>query len=111
MLKKEKNLSRRDFFKLTGTAGVGSIFSSMGNVSNASYISDSEQSGLKKVPTRPFGKTGVNVSVLAFGGTQNLMSKQLLLRQAFKMGVTYWDTAYSYSGGKSERAMGKYFAK
>lgn len=111
MLKKEKNLSRRDFFKLTGTAGVGSIFASMGNVSNASYISDSEQSGLKKVPTRPFGKTGVNVSVLAFGGTQNLMSKQLLLRQAFKMGVTYWDTAYSYSGGKSERAMGKYFAK
>jgi len=39
------------------------------------------------------------------------MSKQLLLRQAFKMGVTYWDTANSYSGGKSERAMGKYFAK
>lgn len=111
MLKKEKNLSRRDFFKLTGTAGVGSVFASMGNVSNAFYMSDSEQSGLKKVPTRPFGKTGVNVSVLAFGGTQNLMSKQLLLRQAFKMGVTYWDTAYSYSGGKSERAMGKYFAK
>ena len=27
------------------------------------------------------------------------------------MGVTYWDTANSYSGGKSERAMGKYFAK
>ena len=74
-------------------------------------ISDSEQLGRKKVPTRTFGKTGVNVSILAFGGSQNLMSKQLLLRQAFKMGVTYWDTAHSYSGGKIERAMGKYFAK
>ena len=27
------------------------------------------------------------------------------------MGVTYWDTAERYSGGKSEQAMGKYFAK
>ena len=111
MLKKEKELSRRDFFKLTSTVGVGSIFASTRTFVDASNMSDSNQSGLKKIPTRPFGKTGVNVSALAFGGSQNLMSKQLLLRQAFKMGVTYWDTAHSYSGGKSERAMGKYFAK
>jgi predicted aldo/keto reductase-like oxidoreductase len=39
------------------------------------------------------------------------MSRQLLLRQALKMGVTYWDTANSYSGGKSERGIGKYFAR
>jgi len=28
-----------------------------------------------------------------------------------KMGVTYWDTADSYGGGKNEKAIGKYFAK
>ena len=62
------------------------------------------------VPTRPFGKTGENVSILALGGV--LRSSDLLLfRQAFKMGVTYWDTADSYGRGKNEKAIGKYFEK
>ncbi len=97
--------SRRDFLKITGAAGVGSAIASIGNVAGA------QDSGPKLVPTRPFGKTGQQVSMLSFGGSQDLKSKQLLLRQAFKMGVTYWDTAEMYSGGKSEEAMGKYFAK
>jgi predicted aldo/keto reductase-like oxidoreductase len=33
---------------------------------------------------------------------------QLLLRQAFLWGVTYWDTASSYMGGNSETRIGKY---
>ena len=99
------NYSRRDFLKITGAAGIGSA------VAATAAAAGTNDSGEKQVPTRPFGKTGVQVSMLAFGGSQNLKSKQLLLRQAFKMGVTYWDTAEMYSGGKSEEAMGKYFAK
>jgi predicted aldo/keto reductase-like oxidoreductase len=34
-----------------------------------------------------------------------------LLRQAFKWGVTYWDTAHSYRWGKSEEGVGKYLNK
>jgi predicted aldo/keto reductase-like oxidoreductase len=49
--------------------------------------------------------------MLGLGGSQDLMSKQLLLRQAVKMGVTYWDTAHRYEGGNSEKAIGNYFAK
>jgi predicted aldo/keto reductase-like oxidoreductase len=63
------------------------------------------------MPVRPFGKTGVSVPILAFGGSQNLESKQRLLRQAVKLGVTYWDTAENYAGGGSEEAMGIYFEK
>lgn len=111
MSEKEQKCSRRDFFKITGAAGIGSAISSIGNVAGASAQGDSADSGPKLVPTRAFGKTGEQVSILSFGGSQNLKSKQLLLRQAFKMGVTYWDTAEMYSGGKSEEAMGKYFAK
>lgn len=107
--KGKKAFSRRDFFKITGAAGLGSIFATMGNLAAASDKSDSKNSGPVTVPTRPFGKTGVNVSILAFGGSQNLESKQRLLRQAVKMGVTYWDTARTYAGGTSEEAMGKYF--
>jgi predicted aldo/keto reductase-like oxidoreductase len=111
MSKKEKNISRRDFFKISGIAGAGSIVASMGKLANAS--NRSEQGSFKPaiVPTRPFGKTGVNVPMLGLGGSQDLMSKQLLLRQAVKMGVTYWDTAHRYEGGNSEKAIGNYFAK
>ena len=111
MSKNKQKFNRRDFFKITSAAGIGSVISSFGNVLGASTQVDSTDSGPKLVPTRPFGKTGEHVSILSFGGSQNLTSKQLLLRQAFKMGVTYWDTAEMYSGGKSEKAMGKYFAK
>ena len=63
-----------------------------------------------RVPTRPFGKTGVNVSILSLGGVLGL-SDQLMFRQAIKMGVTYWDTADSYGWGKNEKAIGKYFSR
>ena len=111
MKKKDHHYSRRDFFKITGAAGIGSILGSMENTAKASIASASDTPGLPSVPTRPFGKTGVDVSILSLGGTYNLKSRQLLLRQALKMGVTYWDTANSYSGGNSERGIGKYFAR
>lgn len=111
MKKKENHCSRRDFFKITGTAGIGSILGSVNNIANASSTPESDAAGSPTIPTRPFGKTGVNVSTLALGGTYNLNSRQLLLRQALKMGVTYWDTANSYSGGNSEKGIGKYFAR
>ena len=36
---------------------------------------------------------------------------QLVFRQAFKSGVTYWDTADSYGWGGNEKAIGSYFAR
>ena len=111
MKKKDPHYSRRDFFKITGAAGIGSILGSTENSALAKGASESDTPGLPGVPTRPFGKTGVNVSILSLGGTYNLKSRQLLLRQALKMGVTYWDTANSYSGGNSERGIGKYFTR
>ena len=111
MKKEDPHCSRRDFFRITGAAGIGSILGSMENTARASGASEADTPGVPTVPTRPFGKTGVNVSTLALGGTYNLKSRQLLLRQALKMGVTYWDTANSYSGGNSERGIGKYFAR
>jgi len=62
------------------------------------------------VPKRTFGKTGVNVSILSLGGVLGIYD-QLIFRQAFKMGVTYWDTADSYGRGNNEKAIGKYFTK
>jgi len=97
--------SRREFLKTAGTAGAAALLSPPG-LKRVSAATDATSGPL---PVRPFGKTGVSVPVLGFGGSQNLESKQRLLRQAVKLGVTYWDTAASYAGGASEAAMGKHF--
>jgi len=108
MKEKNNNHSRRQFLKTVGAVGAGSVFAAAGSMAQASQkaISDKKQT----IPTRPFGKTGVEVSILSLGGVLG-MSDQIVFRQAFKKGVTYWDTADSYGWGKNEKAIGKYFSK
>ncbi|UCD83024.1 MAG: aldo/keto reductase, partial [Desulfobacterales bacterium] len=96
--------SRRDFLRTAAMAGAGSLLTPAVQVSEA--IDKTVQ-----IPQRPFGKTGVNVPILSVGGTLDLSSNQLMLRQAVKWGVTYWDTAHSYRWGNSEEGIGKYFQK
>jgi predicted aldo/keto reductase-like oxidoreductase len=107
--KKEK-LSRRDFIKTAGAASLGSSLIPLSSLTQAYGSSSEKEPEEVFVPKRPYGKTGVNVSILSLGGVLNI-SDQLVFRQAFKMGVTYWDTADSYAWGNNEKAIGKYFTK
>ena len=110
MSAKKKKLSRRDFIKSAGAAGLGSALIPFSTSTKAHANASTNAPEQMKVPTRPFGKTGVDVSILSLGGV--LRSSDLLIfKQAFKMGVTYWDTADSYGRGKNEKAIGKYFTK
>ena len=102
--------SRRSFLKTVGTIGTGSILASLVPAAEASDRNSSKKTDLQTIPTRPFGKSGINVSILSLGGVLG-MSDLIVFRQAMKMGVTYWDTADSYGRGKNEKAIGKYFAK
>ena len=104
MLIKKYNQSRRDFLKAASAASFGSIFAAFNPSTEASE-------GPQTMPTRPFGKTGIDVPILAFGGSLDTSLSLLVLRQAFKWGVTYWDTANTYMGGKSEKGIGKYLEK
>lgn len=106
----QKKFTRRDFLRNTAAAGFGSALLPLSGLTGAHASSSSEVAEPMIVPTRPFGKTGVDVSILSLGGV--LKSTDLLIfRQAFKRGVTYWDTADSYGRGENEKAIGKYFAK
>ncbi len=108
MTGKKRNFSRREFIKTAGAAGLGSILVPL-SVSRGAHGSDSTKAPEQMmVPTRSFGKTGVKVSILSLGGVLKI-SDQLIFRQAFKMGVTYWDTDNWYGWGKNEKAIGKYF--
>lgn len=106
-----KVLSRRDFLRAAGAAGVGSLLTPTGTLAGKPGELAKRKAGRPLVPTRPFGKTGIEVSSLSLGGIFDIPSNQLVLRRALEWGVTYWDTATSYVGGRSEMGIGKYFEK
>ena len=95
--------SRRDFLKATGTAGLGAVMAPVNQIANATEAE-------KTIPVRPFGKTGSKVSILSLGGMFDIASNQIMMKQAVRWGVTYWDTADCYQRG-SETGIGKYFNK
>ena len=110
MAKRSSSNSRRNFLKTAGTVGVGSLLSPLEILTDAQAKSYNNASQPKMVPTRPFGKTGVDVPILCLGSAFG-RSSDLLLKQAINMGVRLWDTAAIYVGGNSEEAIGKYFLK
>lgn len=107
----ERQVSRRDFMKTVGVVGVGSLMGRAGVFAQVAAPVAPAKPGNAKVPTRTFGKTGVQVSALALGGIFDIVSNQLTLKQALDYGVTYWDTASGYNGGNSEKGIGMYFEK
>jgi len=100
----KQSQSRRNFLKAVGTAGAGVLGASLNSSADAAEEATA-------MPTRPYGKSGIRVPILSFGGSLDTSMSLLVLRQAFKWGVTYWDTANSYMGGRSEQGMGKYIEK
>jgi len=101
--------------KAVGIAGASTVVgagSALAQTAAApAAVTAPQKAGETKVATRPFGKTGVRVSMLALGGIFDITSNQLVLKTALDWGVTYWDTATSYSGGKSEEGIGMFFEK
>lgn len=102
MSTKGSGIKRRQFLQILGAAGVGSMVGSVTGPADAAPM---------KVGTRPFGRTGIDVPILSLGTMFDTGASQLLLRQAVKWGVTYWDTAQYYNKWGSEPGIGKYLAK
>ena len=64
------------------------------------------------VPTRPFGRSGIPVSILALGGWHIGVPKTereatRLVHAAVDAGITFMDNAWDYNEGVSETRMGK----
>lgn len=97
------SMPRRDFLK--GLAALGLCATLPAKAGEAPAVEDQE-----KVPVRPFGRTGFKVSILALGGMFDVPNNQLLLQRCLQKGVTYWDTADCYEGGRSESGIGQFFA-
>jgi len=106
-----QDLSRRKFLERVGAgAAAGMGYSLLGEWTEA------RPANPNALPTRTLGRTGAQVSILAFGcGSRFLMYEDeaealAVLNHAIDQGITYLDTAYAYGDGKSETRVGKVMA-
>ena len=99
--------SRREFLQ----AGVAATAAAaLGGLATA----DEKKPG-DGLPTRPLGKTGVNVSILCLGGwhigdVKDKDEAVKIMHAAIDEGVTFFDNCWDYHDGGSEEIMGKALA-
>jgi aryl-alcohol dehydrogenase-like predicted oxidoreductase len=105
----DTGFTRRDFVKTVGLAGLAVGTGTVGAI--AAPEQPAAPAAAATMPKRKLGKTGVDVSILNLGGMFDTINNQLLLKQAMKWGVTYWDTAESYGNGLSEEGFGRFFGR
>lgn len=119
MKEKRSKIDRRGFLKTVGAAGLGPVLASAEAIAGVAVSASADPNAPKTKPQalpqyvakRKLGKTGAEVSCLALGTNRLFADSQILLRKAFEYGVTYWDTSPVYTGGNSERAIGRFIAR
>src|SRR5436190_5366234 len=99
--------TRREFLA-TGVAATAAT--ALGGVAAA----DEKKPG-EGIPTRPLGKTGQSVSILALGGwhigdVKDKDEAVKIMHTAIDEGVTFFDNCWDYHDGGSEEIMGKALA-
>jgi uncharacterized protein len=96
-----RRITRREFIETTTLTAAGLAAASADAGAAAAAL-----------PTRTFGRTGLQVTCLAFGcGSRFLMYEQEavaveVLNGAVDQGIRYLDTAVGYGDGESERRVG-----
>ena len=79
----------QEFLKSIGAAGIGALVGTSGRSPDV----DAKTVEPNRIPTRPFGKNGDKISILALGG-DGTTANRLMMHQAVKWGVTFWDVWY-----------------
>jgi predicted aldo/keto reductase-like oxidoreductase len=101
--RRETWIDRRAFLKGTAAAGLGLGLSPW----RALAASESTPSGPPQIrATRTLGRTGLRISDIGFGSS-SLSDDEDLVRHALDRGVSYFDTAESYQGGRAELVLGR----
>jgi uncharacterized protein len=74
-------------------------------------LAESQNVKAGDIPTTTFGKTGIQVSVIAQGGARmdlhpDVQAAAAHVRRVYELGVAYFDCARAYWDGRSEEAYG-----
>ncbi len=102
---KNKKVNRRDFFRLSATAGAGALL--IPNVSAASQLPVSNSKAKDEYPVRTLGRTGITVPVISMGVMR--ADNPNVVRAAYNAGITHFDTAHGYQNGRNEEMLGNFF--
>jgi len=99
----DPGMDRREFLKASAATGLGMGLGPW----SALAASDPTAVGTPRVrATRVLGRTGLHVSDIGFGSS-SLSNDEDLLRRALDRGISYFDTAESYQGGRAELVLGR----
>ena len=107
---------RRDFLRRSAATAAGAFLSLTGFSEVGSSEEKESAAPPAQLPKRRLGKTGLMVSVVAFGGSpfcedirppvpENTVVK--MFHEAMGLGLNFIDTSHLYGRGHSERAFGK----
>ncbi|MGM0375783.1 MAG: aldo/keto reductase, partial [Bacteroidota bacterium] len=101
----KSSLNRRNFLRLgaaatAGFAAGGRQTATAGNVSPG--IAED-----KKIIHRKLGNTGIEVPIVSMGVMRADNPK--LLKGAYELGITHFDTAHGYQEGRNEEMVGNFF--
>lgn len=82
----------------------------------AAQVVAQTQSSANGIPTRPLGRTGVQVSILGIGGSHASRLREeadasRFFHTAVDNGITFMDNAWEYAGGRAEEIMGRALAE
>ena len=91
-------IGRREFLRRSAVAGVGL------GLAPFSAGAESQSPGVRRHAL--LGRTGLRVSDIGFGGSR-LSGDEDLVRHALDRGISYFDTAESYTDGQSEETLGR----
>jgi uncharacterized protein len=111
-MKMKSGMSRREFLERSGLAVAAGAVAAM---PASPPLVASGAPAATKLPHRALGRTGVEVSILAFGcGSRFLMYPEdqasAVLERAIDSGIDYFDTAVEYGDGESETRVGRVMA-
>jgi len=104
---------RREFFKRTAAVAVAGLGA---GAASAAVPKDKTIALAEALPARTFGKTGVTLPVLGYGGAAlpkkwgnplSLEDRVKLVRYAYDSGLRYFDTSISYTYSESQTIIGK----
>lgn len=101
---RNKRVNRRDFIRLSTTAGVGAMLAPGALAARA----DQPVAKENEIPVRTLGRTGVKLPILSMGVMR--ADNPNVVRAAYNSGMFHFDTAHGYQNGKNEEMLGKFFA-
>lgn len=106
------SMGRRQFVKGAALAGASALSEGRALLAKDEEAQESRsEKQMKPVPTKPFGKTGEQISALAVGGYHLGSAKSAseasdIVSKSLDAGINFFDNAWEYHNGESEVRLG-----